>query len=106
MTWAIGGAFLILLIAESLTSWLFIRGSRTKHPSLWQHAGCPTLLGNGDLMSAWPLIRYVRRRDYAALPDGAAVAFADRMRMPMIISYWAALASAVALVASLLGATG
>ena len=104
MIWTVFGAFLIFLIAESLTSWLFIRGSRKNHPSLWQDAGCPTLIGNSDLISAWPLIRYVSRRKYSALPDRSAVAFADGIRMSMIVSYWAALGSGIAaLVGFLLG---
>lgn len=100
MIWTVFGVFVVCLLAESLTSWLFIRGSRKNHPTLWQDAGRPTVIGNGDLISAWPLIRYVSRRGYSAVPDGSAVAFADRMRVPMIISYWAALVSGIAAVAA------
>ncbi len=95
-------AFVLFLIAESVTSWLFIRGSKRKHPALWEHAGCPTLLGNGDLFSAWPLIRYVSRRDYAAVSDTQSVNFADVFRVPLIATYWAAVASAIALIVTLL----
>lgn len=102
MTAAAFGAFLAALLAESLTSWLFIRGSRRRHPALWRHAGCPTVMGNGDLISAWPLVRYVGRREYAALPDPAAVRFADGLRLPLVASYWATAASVAAFLAALL----
>lgn len=95
-------AFVLCLIAESVTSWLFIRGSKKKHPALWEHAGSPTLMGNGDLLSAFPLIQYARRRDYAAVSDSEAVSFADRLRLPLIVTYWAAVASAMALIVTLL----
>ena len=95
-------AFVLFLIAESVTSWLFIRGTKIKHPALWEHAGRPTLMGNGDLFNAWPLIRYMSRRDYAAVSDAQSVAFADTFRLPLIITYWAAVASAIALIATLL----
>lgn len=102
MFWAAIGVFLVSLLAESVTSWMFIRGSKKRYPALWEHAGCPTIMGNGDLISAWPLIQYVTRKDYAAVSDGAAVSFADGIRMPMVASYWATVASAVAVAVTLL----
>lgn len=96
MFWQAFGLFFVFLIAESVTSWIFIRGSRKKHSSLWRHAGSPTLLGNGDLINAWPLVRYVFQRRYASLEDMGAISFADRLRIPMVVSYVAALISAVA----------
>lgn len=95
-------AFVLFLVAESVTSWLFIRGSRRKHPALWEHAGRPTLMGNGDLFNAWPLIRYVSRRKYEAVSDAQSVSFADTFRLPLIVTYWTAVASAIALIVSLL----
>ena len=98
--WVIA-AFVLFLIAESTTSWLFIQGSRKNHPTLWEHAGCPTLIGNGDLINAWPIVRYVSRRDYAAVSDQRSVAFADKLRLPFLVTYWAAMASAIALIITL-----
>ena len=93
MFWWAFAVFIVCLIAESVTSWIFIRGSKKNHSVLWRHAGRPTLLGNGDLISAWPLVRYVFRRKYASIPDSGAVSFADKLRMPMVVSYVAALIS-------------
>jgi hypothetical protein len=95
-------AFVLFLIGESLTSWLFIRGSRKKHPGLWEHARRPTLMGNGNLLNAWPLVRYVTRRDYAAVPEPHSVTFAEALRLPLIVTYWGAVASAILLVGTLL----
>jgi hypothetical protein len=102
MFWPTFAIFLICLLAESLTSWLFIRGSKKKHPALWGHAGCPTIMRNGDLISAWPLIRYVSRREYVTIEDPVAISFADRIRVPMVVSYWATLGSVAAFFFALL----
>ena len=93
--------FFVSLTLESITSWIIIKGSKKKHPSLWKHAGRPTLLGNGDLMSAYPLIKYLWRRDYAELNDRAAVSYADRMLLPTVLTYASAVVFAVALFLSL-----
>lgn len=82
--------FVIALLAESVTSWMVIRGARRRHPRLWHHAGEPTLWGNGDLVRAWPLVRYFLRRDYRGLGDTSAVAFAERMRLPFVATYFMA----------------
>jgi len=79
--------FVICIGLESLTSWMFIKGSQRNYPELWEHAGMPTLLGNGDLISAYALIRYLWDRDYYSVGDNQAVAFADRMRVPAVASY-------------------
>ena len=65
------------------------------HPKLWEDAGCPTLMGNGDLISSWHLVRYVSRREYRFVDDVDAVSFADRLRGPLAVSYWAAVVSVV-----------
>ncbi len=96
MFWWVSALFFVCLIAESVTSWIFIRGSKKKHSVLWRHAGSPTLLGNGDLISAWPLVRYVFQRRYASIGDMGAVSFADALRIPMVASYVAAMASVIA----------
>lgn len=93
--WVTAGLFFICLIGESITSYMFIRGSRKKHPVLWEHAGEPTLMGNGDLINAFPLVEYVRRRDYSEIFDVEAIQFADKLREPLVYSYWIAVASAV-----------
>ncbi|NVJ96547.1 MAG: hypothetical protein HWE25_00245 [Alphaproteobacteria bacterium] len=88
--WIASGVFLGFLILESITSWIFIRGSKKKHPKLWSHAGKPTLMGNGDLISAWPLNKYLLQRKYAELGDQDAIAYAERNRLPFVVTYFAA----------------
>lgn len=72
---------------------MFIRGSKKKHPELWIHAGEPTLMGNGDLIKAWPLNKYLMGRSYTEINSQAAIAFAERLRLPFVISYFSALVS-------------
>lgn len=93
--WMTGGIFFLCLIAESITSWMFIRGSRKKHPVLWKHAGEPTLMSNGDLISAFPLVEYVRKRNYVEITDVEAVQFAENLRLPLISTYWMAIFTVV-----------
>lgn len=59
-------------------------------------------MGNSDLVSAWPLVRYVSRREYASLPDSEARSFAESIRRPLIVSYWATVGSAAAFLSVLL----
>lgn len=101
MTNLIVGAviFFLGLTLESITSWKAIRGARKHHPKLWAHSGEPTLLGNGDLTKAWPLVKYYRDRMYrqeihrgeTVLPpvtDDAALAFAESVRAPLVYTYY------------------
>ena len=79
--------FCILLLCESVTSWLFIRRARRQFPLLWEHAGRPTILTDGDLISAWHTNRYLLQRSYRVLDDPAARQFADRARLPVLVAY-------------------
>ncbi len=85
--WIAFSLFFIFLLLESLLSWLFIRGSRKNHPKLWRHAGAPTVLGNGDLVSAWPLNKYLLQKRYKEIGDDSAVNFAERIRTPFLFIY-------------------
>lgn len=93
------GFLIIGLTLESIPSWVVIRGSRKKHPELWIHSGKPTLLGNGDLFKAWPLVQYYKNKDYLKemvidyahyppIKDKAALEFAQKMRLPLVIGYY------------------
>ena len=97
--WTLFSIFAVCLILESITSWIFIRGSKKKHPDLWRHAGKPTLLGNGDLFSAWPLNQYLIHRQYQQLGNKGAVQFAEKIRLPFIITYFMALISVLVFIA-------
>ena len=96
--WLAIGFFFICLILESITSWIFIRGSKKHYPKLWKHAGKPTLLGNGDLMRAWPLNEYLMKKKYQKLKDPLALAFANRIRFPFVLSYFGAAFSVIIVV--------
>ena len=93
--------FFVPLLGESVTSWIAIVTARKRFPELWEHSGCPTLMGNGNLTKAWPLVKYYRDRDYlevvghgAALRgpvgDPEAIAFAEKLRGPLVWTYWSA----------------
>ena len=92
---------LVPLIAESVTSWRAIRTAEKRFPALWEHSGSPTLVANGDLMKAWPLVKYYRDRTYFDLvtydgidlppiKDPQAIDFAEKLRRPLLLTYWAA----------------
>ena len=100
--WITFGIFIFCLTMESITSWRFIKGSKKKHPELWVHAGEPTLMGNGDLISAWPLTKYLLSRQYHQLENKVAVDFAEKSRLPFIVSYFSAGISAIICLASML----
>ena len=82
--------FIVFLVLESITSWIFIKRSERNHPDLWRHAGRPTLIGNGDLISAWPLNKYLMNRQYSKLKNQEAINFAESVRGPFVFSYFGA----------------
>lgn len=59
------------------------------------HAGEPTPMGNGDMISAWPLNKYLMYRKYADLSDPDAVAYAEKNRLPFVVTYFGACISIV-----------
>ena len=97
--WIAFGIFFTFLILESVSSWVFIRGSKKHHPELWTHAGEPTLMGNGDMISAWPLNKYLMQRKYQELSDQAAIQFAEKNRLPFVVTYFGAVVSILAVFA-------
>ena len=87
------------LALQSTTAWIAIRVSKKRHLELWIHSGKPTLLGNGDLMKAWPLVKYYRQKKYLEscqqgahqLPpvsDAKSLEFAERLRGPLVHTYY------------------
>ncbi len=93
--WTTFGIFAVCLVLESITSWIFIRGSKKKHPELWIHAGKPNLIGNGDLISAWSLNKYLINRQYQKIGNEEAKKFAEKIRLPFVLSYFSAVSSVV-----------
>jgi hypothetical protein len=98
---AAGLFFFVGLSLESVTSWIAIRGARKHYPKLWAHSGEPTLMGNSDLTNAWPLVSYYRDRKYlehvqyeerhhSPIVDKNALAFAEKLRGPLLYTYYAA----------------
>lgn len=93
--WLSFSIFAFFLTLESVTSWFFIRGSKKKHPDLWLHAGEPTLMGNSDLVSEWPINKYLIYREYLEIDNKEAIMFAEKMRLPVVVSYFLAALSAI-----------
>ncbi len=104
---AAGLCLVVGLGLESLTSWIAIRGARKHHPKLWVYSGEPTLLGNGDLMTAWSLVSYYHERKYlksvqrkgkhyAPIVGEHALEFAEKLRGPLLYTYYAAWVGVVA----------
>lgn len=93
------------LLLEGVTSWFAIRVAKKHYPDLWCHSGNPTLLGNGDLINAWPLVKYYRDRSYLqtaeyddeqipAIVDKKTIKFAEKLRVPLVATYFLAWKSA------------
>lgn len=99
--WISFGLFAVFLTVESVASWVFIRRSRRNHPELWIHAGSPTLLGDSDLISAWPTVRYLLRREYRQIKDVNATTFAEQLRTPMLVGFFGGWISATGVFACL-----
>ena len=87
--------FLVVLCVESLFSWLFLRSLQRDFPGLWEHSGRRTIWTDSNLRSAWPTIAYLWSRRYLERTDPAEVAFCERYRLPVVISYWSAAAAAI-----------
>ena len=109
-----GLAFALGLILESTTSWIAIRTARKHYPDLWEHSGKPTLLGNGDLMNAWPLVNYYRNRKYLEpvqyedhvlqpITEKNTLEFADKLRKPLVYAYYAGWGGVAVLIICLIG---
>ncbi|WP_018623583.1 hypothetical protein [Kangiella aquimarina] len=99
--WVTLTIFGVCLILESIISWIFIKGSQKKHPDLWEHSGSPTLMGNADLISAWPLNKYLMQRDYESVQCEKAKAFATKLRLPFVVSYFSAAISSIVFIISI-----
>ena len=89
------GVFFVCLIGESVTSWIFIQGSKKKYPMLWKHAGSPTLMGNGDLFSAWPLAKYILKKRYLKIDCKDSIVFAEKLRFPFLAGYFSAIVTVI-----------
>ena len=106
--------FIVPLLAESAMSWRAIKTAQKRFPTLWRHSGSPTLMGNGDLMKSWPLVKYYRDRGYLRVAEyGEAefppitvpeeIDFAEKLRLPLLWTYWAAWAGAGAFLVVFIG---
>ncbi len=84
------GLFLLCLCAESLTSFIFLRGLRKNHPIQWEHSGQRTIWTDSDLISAWGTVRYLQRRLYLDSGNAAGIAYCAKHRLPVVTTYWAA----------------
>ena len=85
--------FMVALLAESLTSFLFLRGLKKQHPLQWAHSGERTIWTDSDLISAWGTIRYLQRREYLGSGNATGIVFCARHRPFVISTYWAAVIS-------------
>ena len=97
-----GGLFFLCLSLESYYSWRYLRGLKRQFPSMWQLAGSRTIWSDGDLMSAWPSISFLKERGYLESDDTEAIEFCEKFRRPVMTSYFSAAASIVLFFASFL----
>ena len=88
--------FIVGLLAESWYSWRFLRTLQHSYPELWEHAGQRTIWTDGNLTQAWVTVSYLINRRYVERNRPEEIAFCERYRMPLTVSYFAAI-TAVAL---------
>lgn len=89
--------FFVALCIESWFSWRFLRRLKRDFPRLWEESGRRTIWTDGDLTSAWPTIRFLWYREYEALGTGEEIAFCEKYRLPVVVSWAAAWLSAAIL---------
>ena len=94
--------FVVALCAESWFSWRFLRELRTNYEDLWVRSGRRTTWSDLELISAYPTIKYLWKREYVPLSQESEVDFCERHRLPVAISWAAAVASVPAFLVSLL----
>src|SRR5688500_3419199 len=82
--------FLVCLCAESITSFIFLRGLQKEHPEQWRHSGERTIWTDSDLISAWGTIKYLQRCLYLNSSNQAGIAFCAKHRLSVVATYWAA----------------
>ena len=58
-------------------------------------------MGNGDLISAWPLNKYLMHRSYESVFCELAKTFAEKWRLPFVLSYFSAVVSVVVFFAAI-----
>jgi len=91
--WATFVIFIALLFPASWCHWRFLRRARREFPSLWRDMGQPTGWTDGTLIGAFGTYWYLFRRSYRKRGDASAIQFCERFRLPMLVTYAAALIS-------------
>jgi hypothetical protein len=91
-----GILFFVALCVESWFSWRFLRRLKRDFPRLWGESGERTIWTDSDLTSAWPTIRFLWYREYEALGTREEIAFCEKYRLPVVVS-WAAAGLSIAL---------
>lgn len=94
--------FVVALCAESRFSRRFLRELRTDYEDLWVRSGKRTTWTDMELISAYPTIKYLWGREYVPLSVESEVDFCERHRLPVVISWAAAIVSGLAFLVSLL----
>jgi len=86
--------FFAMLCFASWFHWRFLRRVRREFPSLWQDIGSPTGWTDSTLLDAFGTYWYLFRRRYQSRGDSDETRFCERFRLPMLVTYVAALLSA------------
>jgi hypothetical protein len=93
--------FIVALCAESWFSWRFLHGLKRDCSRLWVRSGKRTIWSDGDLISAYPTIKYLWNREYVPGSRDSEVAFCESYRLPVVVSWAAAGVSVLAFFVSL-----
>ncbi len=94
-------AFVLGLLLESITSWRFLRTLKSRYPELWAHTGYRTMWTDGNLIGAYPTIKYLSGRAYSDRQNPEEVSFCDSHRLPVVWSYRFAVLSVICFFAAM-----
>jgi hypothetical protein len=79
-----------------------LRRLKREFSDLWVMSGKRTIWSDGDLISAYPTIKYLWNREYVPDSRDSEVAFCESYRLPVVVSWAAAGVSVLAFFVSLL----
>jgi hypothetical protein len=91
--WTSFAVFCVILCIASWYHWRFLRCVRREFPSLWRDMGGPTGWTEGTLFDALGTYWYLVRRGYQQRGNTDEKRFCEQFRVPMLVTYVAALVS-------------
>ncbi len=95
-------AAIVFILIESWFSWRYLQQLKRNYIRLWEESGRRTIWTDGDLISAWPTIRFLWTRGYEEnCSSDEEMQFFEKYRIPVVVSWALALVTALLSLASI-----